>query len=142
MTDLDLPDVNVLIALVHPGHVHHEAAHAWFADTPRFATTPLTESGLIRLALNPSVVGTTVTAAQAIASLGSLRHHDKAVFLPDDSSLAQATIDLIGLAGYRQVTDLHLVNLAARHTARLVTFDAKISLTLAPLDQERVLTLA
>jgi len=47
------------------------------------------------------------------------------VFVPDDTSLADPAIDLIALSGYRQVTDLHLVNLAARHGLRLVTFDHK-----------------
>lgn len=30
-----LPDVNVLIALLDPLHVHHERAHAWFAEARR-----------------------------------------------------------------------------------------------------------
>ena len=46
---LDLPDVNVLVALVHPGHTHHEHAVEWLQRTAGFATTPITESGLLRL---------------------------------------------------------------------------------------------
>jgi hypothetical protein len=39
------------------------------------------------------------------------------------------------------VPDLHLLNLAARHSAQLVTFDAKITPTLAPADRGLVRTL-
>ena len=48
-----LLDVNLLVALFHPDHVHHEIAHDWFADHLRegWATCPLTESGFIRVAL-------------------------------------------------------------------------------------------
>ncbi|WP_141014953.1 TA system VapC family ribonuclease toxin [Nocardioides sambongensis] len=141
MSELDLPDVNVLVALLHPDHVHHRAAHTWFGSVARFATTPVTESGLVRMALNPTVMGVAAGAGQALDSLRSLRRHERAVFLPDDSSLAEASIDLVGLTGCRQVTDLHLVNLAAAHSARLVTFDSKIQPILAPDDQGSVLTL-
>lgn len=42
------------------------------------------------------------------------------------------------LQGYRQVTDLHLVNLAARHQAVLATLDPRLSTMLAPEDQRHV----
>jgi hypothetical protein len=87
------------------------------------------------------VVGGAIKPASAISSLQSLRAHARAEFLPDACSLADPAIDLVGLAGFRQVTDLHLVNLAAAHSARLVTFDAKIGPTLAPTDQHLVRTL-
>ncbi|MDL9948009.1 PIN domain-containing protein [Gordonia sp. ABSL11-1] len=142
MSETDLPDVNVLVALVHPGHVHHQPAQEWFADVVRFATTPITEAGLMRVALNRTVMGRAVRGGDAVATLRSLRAHDRATFLADDSSLADAAIDLAGLVGFRQVTDLHLVNLAARSGARLVTFDTKIEPVLGPSDRRLVLTLS
>lgn len=142
MSDLDLPDVNVLVALLHPGHVHHQVAQQWFAGARRFATTPITESGLLRMALNPAVMGTETRTADALASLRSLQADRRAQFLADDSSLARTVIDLIGLVGHKQVTDLHLVNLAAAHDARLVTLDKKIRPTLAPDDQVCVVVLS
>ena len=42
MSEFDLPDVNVLVALLSANHLHHTAARDWFASTPRFATTPIT----------------------------------------------------------------------------------------------------
>ncbi len=141
MNDLELPDVNVLLALLHPAHVHHRPACEWFASVARFGTTPTTEAGFVRVALNPKVSGGPANAAAVIASLRSIRAHPRAEFLPDDSSLAEPELDLAGLSGFRQLTDFHLVNLAARHRARLVTFDRKIKPTLMPEEQHWVRTL-
>jgi len=142
MSDLDLPDVNVLVALLHPSHACHRAAQAWFTGLERLATTPVTEIGFLRIALNPTVTGGATTPANAMTALRSVRQDPRAEFLADDSSLALASQDLLaGLAGYRQVTDRHLVNLAASHGARLVTFDRRIRPTLVPDDQSRVVEL-
>lgn len=139
---IDLPDVNVLVALLHAGHVFHQSAQQWFAGVEQFATTPITESGFLRVALNSAVVGTEIRAADALASLRSLRSDPRAQFLADDASLADPTISLVGLVGYRQITDLHLVNLAAAHNARLVTLDAKIRPVLIPDDRAHIVVLA
>jgi len=44
-----LLDVKLLVALFDPDHVHHEAAHGWFAGARSggWATCPLTENGLL-----------------------------------------------------------------------------------------------
>ncbi len=136
---LELPDVNVLLALVHPDHVRHRQASDWFAGTARFATTPVTESGLARLALGAAVVGARAASpAAALASLRSIRADPRSVFLADNTSLAEPTIQLSGFAGYRQVTDLHLVNLAAVHGAVLATFDPRIPAALLHADRRHV----
>ena len=46
-----LLDVNVLIALVDPVHVEHDATHEWFARKGKksWATCPLTVNGLLRI---------------------------------------------------------------------------------------------
>ena len=51
-----LLDVNVLVALFDPDHVHHDLAHDWFADqrVRGWATSAVTENGLIRVLTNPS----------------------------------------------------------------------------------------
>lgn len=135
---LDLPDVNLLVALLHPAHVHHLQAQAWFTSVERFATTPITESGFIRMALNPAVAGQVTSLGDAMSSLNSVRADKRVEYVADDTSLALPTIDLVGLVGFRQVTDFHLVNLAACHSARLVTFDRKLAPTLAPEDRRFV----
>lgn len=138
MSDLDLPDVNVLVALVHPAHIHHAAAQRWFSSTARFATCPITESGFLRVTMNPTATGAATTMPTAVAALAAIRSDVRAEFLADDSSLVSSAIDLRGLGGFRQVTEFHLLNLAARYAGRLVTFDRKISRAVMPDDQQFV----
>jgi len=130
-----LLDANVLVALTSPDHVHHARAHEWFARTSSWATTPVTESAFLRLMLNPAVAGAARSPAEVTAVLDALRSLPGHRFLPDDASLAAPLIDLAGLQGHRQVTDLHLVNVAARHDAALATFDARIRRSLGPADR-------
>ena len=54
-----LLDINVLVALFDPDHVHHELAHDWFADnrTRGWATCPITENGFGRVLSNPASGG-------------------------------------------------------------------------------------
>lgn len=134
----DLPDVNVLIALVHPAHVHHTQAFDWFSETESYVTTPVTEAGFIRLALNQSVMGGPVSFAEAMVSLSSVKRDPRAQFLADDATFSQPRIALDGLFGHQQVTHMHLVNLASRHGARLVTFDRRIAGTLVDRDRSYV----
>jgi hypothetical protein len=138
---LAVPDVNVLVALTNPSHVFHQESHRWLADVARYATTPVTESGLLRMLLNPAVTGQAVTPKQALAVLAGIRADSRAEFLVDDSSLAAANVDTTGLAGHKQVTDWHLLNLASRHDGVLVTLDRRLARAVLPGDAVRVVTL-
>lgn len=136
-----LLDVNVLIALTNPSHVRHDAAHRWLAGmtaTTRWATTPLTESALVRLMTNPVVAGRDIEPAAALQVLGELRASPEHVFIVDDASLADARIALTALVGTKQVTDFHLVNLAASAGAVLATFDTRITESLSRADRDHV----
>lgn len=134
----DPPDVNLLIALLHRAHVHHAQALDWFSETPTYVTTPITEAGFLRLTLNQSVMGSPVSLSEALASLSSVKRDPRARFLPDDATFTTPRISLDGLVGHRQVTDIHLVNLASAHKARLVTFDTRLADTLVGQDREYV----
>ena len=139
MADDALLDVNVLLALVWPQHLHHARAHSWFAEhDAHFATTPLTEDGVLRLSLQRAVTDTDVTPAEALALLTGLRAHPQHRFLADDSALASPVISLTRFATARQVTDLHLVNLCAANGFVLVTFDRAIPGALEPADRRYV----
>ena len=50
-----LLDVNVLIALLDPRHVHHEAAHHWFAarGSDPWASCALTQNAVLRIVGHP-----------------------------------------------------------------------------------------
>ena len=136
---LTLVDVNALVALCLTSHQHHRPAHAFLAGvTGAWATCPVTESALFRLLLNPAVTGTPRSAGEVAAVVAGLQADPRWRFLPDDSRLGEPLVDLNVLMGHQQVTDLHLVNLAASHGAVLATFDAALPQWLAPADRKHV----
>lgn len=55
-----LLDVNVLMALIDPVHLAHEATHTWFEQVARYdwATCTLTKNGVIRIIGNPKYANT------------------------------------------------------------------------------------
>lgn len=120
-----LPDVNVLLAVSWPNHVHHESAVGWFREAaPQgWATTAITELGLVRLSCNAAVVGEPLQPVEAVRQLELLRRVGRHERLPDDLDVADASHDWDELRGHRQVTDAHLVALAATAGGRLATFD-------------------
>lgn len=130
-----LLDVNVLIALIDPAHVQHDAAHEWFAAHRRsWATCPLTENGVLRIvghARYPNSPGTPAAVAPLVAGLRALPGH---VFWPDDISLLEAErVDMSRLLSSGQVTDSYLLALACAHGGKLATFDRRL-VTLAVRD--------
>ena len=121
-----LLDVNVLVALAWPNHVHHLAAHEWLTSEPerQWATCSLTESGFVRVSSNPATTPGARTPAEAIELLERIVSQPGHVFWMDSVSLAtDRTVPRERLLGHRQVTDAHLVCLAAQHGGRLATFD-------------------
>lgn len=123
----DLLDVNVLVSLAWPNHVHHGRARTWFRGRAEqtWATTPVTESGFVRVSSNPTAVPTAVTPAEALGLLDRMRAVPGHVFLPDDLELVvgQNGVDPARVLSHRMVTDAHLLALARRHSARLATLD-------------------
>jgi toxin-antitoxin system PIN domain toxin len=121
-----LLDVNVLVALAWPSHVHHAAADAWFVEDGRkaWATTPVTENGFVRVSSNPRAIDGAVSPATAVALVAEMRRQRGHAFWPADISLADLDPpDLAAVVGHRQVTDAYLLALARRHEGVLVTFD-------------------
>jgi toxin-antitoxin system PIN domain toxin len=126
----NLLDVNVLIALIDPLHVAHAAAHAWFGGggNSAWATSPLTENGLVRIVSHsryPNSVGST---AVAVDLLRALRGHPGHRFWADDVSLADGgVVDAVCPVSPGQLTDAYLLALAVKHDGVLVTFDRRIA---------------
>jgi toxin-antitoxin system PIN domain toxin len=126
-----LLDVNLLVALFDPDHVHHDLAHDWFADNRArgWATCPVTENGFVRVVANPrygSVVSRPlelVTRLRQLCKIGGHRFWDDVVSLRDE-----ALFDCSRVAGHRQLTDLYLLGLAQRHGGSLATFDRTVPL--------------
>ena len=122
-----LLDVNVLIALAWPNHVHHASARAWFGERRQdgWSTCPLTEAGFVRVSCNPSVVRHTVAPLDAIAVLERLTRLGSHTFWPLDRSIMHLP-ESIGarLQGYRQISDAVLLAAAIQHHGQLATLDA------------------
>ena len=129
--DAALLDVNVLVALAWPNHVHHDAAVRWFTDPAErtgWATTPITQSGFMRVSSNRRVVHDARSPAEAALMLRKLTDLTGHEFWPDDVEIARCPeIDIDRLTGYRQITDAHLLALAVRYNGRLATFDTSIT---------------
>lgn len=125
-----LLDVNVLIALIDPAHVGHEAAHHWFDSQGKaaWATCPMTENGVIRIVGNPkypNTPGSTAIVAEIVTQLRALSGH---VFWPDDISLVDADrVNANEVLTSAQVTDTYLLALAVAHDGKLATFDRRLS---------------
>lgn len=128
-----LLDINVLIALLDPAHVQHDAAHEWFAAQGQqaWASCPLTENGVLRIvghARYPNSPGTPAAVVQLMAGLCALPGH---VFWPDDISLLPPNkgvgkLDSTRLLSSAQVTDSYLLALACAHNGQLATFDRRL----------------
>ena len=124
-----LLDVNVLIALIDPVHVQHDAAHDWFAKQGQesWATCPLTENGVMRIvghARYPNSPGTPAAVAQLMTGLCALPGR---VFWPDDISLLDSKkLDAARLLSSAQVTDSYLLGLAVAHDGKLATLDRRL----------------
>lgn len=130
-----LLDVNVLVALCLTSHLHHRAAHAFLSTVQAWATTPVTETALYRLLLNPAVAGAHLSEADITVVVGGFRKDPRWRFLPDATRLADQTVTTAVLQGHRQVTDLHLAAVAKDSGAVLVTFDRALPSWLAPEDR-------
>jgi uncharacterized protein len=126
-----LLDVNLLVALFDPDHIHHDLAHDWFEDHHGhgWATCPVTENGFVRVLANLAYGATVTRPQELVERLGtfcSTKHH---VFWPDAVSLSDPQIfNAAMIRGHRQVTDVYLLGLAKMMGGCLATFDRTIPL--------------
>lgn len=125
-----LLDVNLLVALFDPDHVHHDLAHDWFAEQRHhgWATCPITENGLVRVLSNPAYGASAIRPAaltRALARFCASGHHE---FWPATPSITDDRVfDVSVASGHRQITDLYLLGLATAMEGCLATFDRSIS---------------
>ena len=127
-----LLDVNVLLALFDPRHVHHEPAQRWFAAEGRkgWATCPITENGFVRIASQPSYPsspGSVTVVRKLLTEFCRNSHH---VFWPDAATLRDDNLFESGtLVASNHITDVYLLGLAVHNHGRLITFDRRIPAT-------------
>ncbi|MCX6551507.1 MAG: hypothetical protein NTY02_10960 [Acidobacteria bacterium] len=130
-----LLDVNLLLALAWPNHVHHAAAHQWFARrAPRgWATCSIVELGFIRVSSNTRAIPAAVSPQDAAALLARITARPHHHFWSDDVRFAESPcVARSRVVGHQQVTDAHLVALAIRHEGCLATFDRGVRALVPP----------
>lgn len=121
-----LLDVNLLLALGHVRHVHHDRAMGWFAGLnpteDSLGTCAITELGFVRVAVQAGLQPDIFAAQQALAKMKA-------------SSQVPIELWVDGLGADRlpayvrrpaALTDGHLLELARVQRARLVTLDVSI----------------
>lgn len=124
---MHLLDVNILIALSDPAHIHHQRVRCWFLSGERdaWATCPLTENGFVRIlghmGYSEFAGGTEGARAALCVITGSPGHQ----FWSDDLSLTDAKV-FSTLASAKQLTDQYLLALAVAHDAMFATLDERI----------------
>ncbi|MFH1760530.1 MAG: TA system VapC family ribonuclease toxin [bacterium] len=124
-----LLDINMLIALAWPSHIHHDIAHNWFLKNSKsgWSTCPLTQIGFIRISSNPKIIPHAVSPAEAVASLYEMTEHKAHKFWPDNISIKDSAFLISDLLfGHRQVTDAYLLSLAIYNRGRLITMDKSL----------------
>lgn len=130
-----LLDVDVLVALFDPAHIHHEAAHEWFGAQggAGWATCPITENGFARVVSHPGYPGRRVTVGDALERLVAFADSGNHHFWPDSTSLRRRSrIDTRLLEGHDRIRSAYLLLLAVENEGRLATFDAEVPLGAVP----------
>jgi toxin-antitoxin system PIN domain toxin len=129
-----LLDVNVLIAALDGGHVHHSRVREWLGEEAGggWASSPLTQNGCVRIMSQPAYPSPLPTT-QIIERLREATRHPSHSFWADDVSLLDhKSVRADRVLGPRQVTDVYLLALAVRQGGRLVTLDGRIPLAAVP----------
>ena len=87
-----LPDVNVWLAFVADGHVHHGAAARWMEGLPvrSAAFCRVTQIGLLRLLTNAHLMGRAVLSQSAAWQVyEELQKDERVILLPEPSGLEE-----------------------------------------------------
>lgn len=127
---VSLLDVNVLIALLDAGHMHHASAMQWLGEhlDTGWASCPLTQNGCIRI-LSQSAYPNRAPAAEVATRLAEATAHPAHQFWPDAVSLlAPDLIQWNNLLSGRHITDAYLLALAVKNNGVFVTLDKGVPL--------------
>jgi predicted nucleic acid-binding protein len=124
-----LPDINTVLALLDPLHVHHDDAHHWYeAVSPvQLLICPHVENGVMRIASQPRYPNHLGTAANVREILKKFIDQLDVKHCTSEPSLLDEKI----LKSPEQLTpssisDLYLLAVALSNGAKLATFDQRI----------------
>ena len=123
----DLLDVNVWLALAHPGHTHHAAAkHYWQHSTQSMVFCRTTMQGFFRLVTQAAVMGAAVhTAGEAWMIYSAHLASGRVQFAAEPASIEVQMRSLTLRDGFEQRdwTDAYLASFAMTAACRMVSFD-------------------
>ncbi|HEY3319176.1 MAG TPA: TA system VapC family ribonuclease toxin [Planctomycetota bacterium] len=125
---IDLPDVNLWLALTSDSHAHHARALAWFDAVParNSAFCRVTQHSLLRLLTNPKVMGADVLDnKQAWSIYDTTCSDERVLFLtePSDVDVVWRRLTSVSEPRTLQWTDAYLAAFALTTGLRVVTFD-------------------
>jgi predicted nucleic acid-binding protein len=121
-----LLDVNALVALAHQGHADHPRVIRWFASLigteATLWTCSITEVDFVRVSIE---AGFENNAPDAVETLSVVKESSRVPFRLIADPLGADRIPAY-VVGAKQVTDGHLLELAANCSMALATFDKGI----------------
>ena len=124
---VDLPDVNVWLALSATHHPHHARALAYWAHeaAPEVSFCRVTMLGLVRLLTQPRVMGAAALTPTAALTIWKQWRRLPEVSHRAESPSCDASIERLVDAGLpaRMLTDAYLAAHALSAGLRLVSFD-------------------
>lgn len=128
-----LLDVNVLLALAWPNHVHHGISHAWFRThrSKGWATCLVTQLGFVRLSSHPSLTSEPRAPGEARDLLRQMTKLPSYQFWQEPTGglleATETTSVFSRVLTHNGVTDGYLVALAQLHRGKLATLDSPLA---------------
>lgn len=125
---IDLPDVNVWLALVDENHIHHSTAQSYWChhSAPSVAFCRVSMLGFLRLATHRNVLSRALSPTEAWGIYQQYLDEPDVCFVPEASSIEGQFQALIHLPAFSQPpwTDAYLAAFAMSAGCRLVSFDS------------------
>jgi predicted nucleic acid-binding protein len=120
-----LLDVNALVALGFANHEFHQRVAVWLRALkfPPLATCSITELGFIRVLAQAAAYGFTIAQARTLLAQIKQAELPSFTFIQDSHHASQLPR---WVKAPRQITDGHLVKLAAANSSVLATLDTGI----------------
>ena len=125
---VDLPDLNLWLALAWSGHRHHAIACRYWEEQAAHTVvfTAVTALGLVRLLSQPRVMGEAVLSLGQASAVQTAFLEQPGVRLVDDAAASWPVFRQLlsrGTWPARLCTDVHLAAIAITAGWRLVSFD-------------------
>ncbi len=124
-----LPDINTVLALLDPLHIHHHDAHRWYeAVSPvQLLICPHVENGVMRVASQPRYpnhLGTASTVREVLKKFIDQLDVKRCTIEPSlmDDKILKSPEQLTPSS----ISDLYLLCVASSNGAKLATFDQRI----------------